>query len=112
MGLPVPRGVDSLVYDSINIELGGLALSAVIVRNVVEELVKVSLTQAKEFVAIVVAGSLRGENEVGLEADKPRIIASAAKCDERCAPCGDLRIFNIVVEEMGEIQVDNDASPR
>jgi hypothetical protein len=108
--LPVPRGVDGLVYD--NIELGGLALSAGIVENVVEELVEVGLTQAKEFAVIVVAGSPRGEKEVGLAADILRIKGSAAECDERCASCGNPRIFNVIVKEMDEIQVDKGASPR
>jgi hypothetical protein len=80
-----------------------VTLGAGVVGNVVEELVEVGLTQLKEFAAIVAAGSLRGENEVGLAVDNLRIIASATECDERCASCGDPGISNVVVEEMGEI---------
>lgn len=63
VGLPVLIGVDGLVYDSIG--LGGLALGAGIVGNVVEELVKVGLTQPKEFVTIVDASYLGGKNKAG-----------------------------------------------
>jgi hypothetical protein len=107
-GLPVPSGVYGLFYDSI--ELGGLAFGVGIVRNIVEELVEVGLAQPKEFAAILVAGSLGGEDEVGLAADNLRIvIASVAEWDECCVSCGNPRIFNIIVKEMDEIKADNGA---
>lgn len=84
-----------MVYDSIGI--GGLGLGSTgVAGNVVEKLVTIGLTQSKEFAAMVVAGSLGGENEVGIAADSVRIVASAGESDERCAFSGDPRIFKVI----------------
>ncbi|KAH9957163.1 hypothetical protein BGW80DRAFT_1383032 [Lactifluus volemus] len=107
--LPVQGGFNRLLDDGVDLvsEAGGAGIGT----NVAEEFVQLSFAQALQLAAIVGAGRLRGEDEVGLAADNLRIEVHEIKSEEGRAVGGDPGVLNIVILEVGEIILDGGAFP-